>query len=94
MQHMPETETILVEFIEATKTNIDSLHEAVCSFSRHLADAAGDIALAEDVRQKLALMVYHALLGDCGQYPEYDLTILPEWMRGIIQSYDPRAPGT
>lgn len=90
---MPETGAILAEFIEATKADVASLHEAVCSFSGQLADADGDIGLAEHARQELALMVYHALLADCGQFPEYDLTKLPEWMKGIIQSYAPRAPG-
>ena len=82
---MSGSDTIIEEFEKDTIDYVQNIYEAIRDFSDVMVQADGDVD-RDVVRRKLILLVLETLMQPYNGAPQYDLTLIPEWMRKVSRT--------
>lgn len=83
---MSSNNIVLTEFEDATHDCLRLMHTEICSFSQTISQNDPDGHSFMEVKQKLLILVLDALMTSCNGTPDYDLSLMPNWMRRVARS--------
>ena len=78
--------TAFGEFNDRTIEHLKLLHREICEFSEYMSENDSASHSLAQIKRKMLVLVFEALMSSCDDLPQYDFNMMPEWMRRVARS--------